>query len=876
VSFFFPHPSTREKMPDPPPKGIFPFFLKQSTLQKLGMKTGEAINDTVEYKFIPKEDIMKEIQMYGVMSDFEPAKKVVESYQGEKIMIYVDRANKYGDDYALIYSDEAKEEILKEFAEREDAVKEQLLAQLKAEEEKRAAEYARLNAVYEDKPIEPHPWSSSTLAETENEIRQSSYEPSRREVLSTEIIRPKRFTKQAYRLYDRNSDVGGIAEFRSQKDPNFKSVKESDRGIQVAAMCSDSSSQTTYYRSVNKAVQYESVSTTAPSSSSAPAPAVPSSSSSANASNNTAVAGVGTSTDTADLYNDNLLAFLEKATIRIEQALQQNESVDIFHETFRLLHDEEGNDSSQADNELRELRNFADANYSKSKALAAVDWMPKAHGMVAVSAVRNISFDQRIPILGQTHTSYIMLWDFRLLVKPLVLMQSHHEIFTFRFNRTDNGYLVGGCITGQVILWEITDAINLALKKNNRGSSSSSSATAGGGGDATANGNGNTASGGQDTIDDDEQELLPVLPKLISSVDHSHKKCVSDLFWLPPTTQLNFRGQIVGDEHLDGHSYQFITVAGDGMIMVWDIRYEKIFNDELKHIARPKHMPTEKSSNKGSNANTGVDGGSSSGSGIKPLWGPIFKTHLKRLEGVGELSLCRVCETTSNKSSSSSSMNNIVGSKSNGFSGDSKSQFMIATEEGDLIFADLSVRKSDQTATSNAVATEDEENEISCVRWITMDHPRPSVYLHESPFFPNIILTISDWYFHIWKIGEDRPLFTSPLSNSYLTSGSWSATRPAVIFIASGDGNILVWDFTDSSFHPSIELKAAHAKITSMEIYTSSRHQMLAVGDEMGTLHIFEMPRNLTKPVHKEESMMMKFLERELQVLLYFYSNLRH
>ena len=53
-----------------------------------------------------------------------------------------------------------------------------------------------------------------------------------------------------------------------------------------------------------------------------------------------------------------------------------------------------------------------------------------------------------------------------------------------------------------------------------------------------------------------------------------------------------------------------------------------------------------------------------------------------------------------------------------------------------------------------------------------------------------------------------------------------------------------------------------------MEIYTSGhgRHQLLAVGDEVGTLHIFEMPRTLIKPVHKEEAIMQKFLERELQV----------
>lgn len=53
-----------------------------------------------------------------------------------------------------------------------------------------------------------------------------------------------------------------------------------------------------------------------------------------------------------------------------------------------------------------------------------------------------------------------------------------------------------------------------------------------------------------------------------------------------------------------------------------------------------------------------------------------------------------------------------------------------------------------------------------------------------------------------------------------------------------------------------------------MEFLQSStaRQQLLAVGDEVGTLHIFEIPRNLIKPVHKEDAIMLKFLDREVQV----------
>eukprot|EP01031_Cornospumella_fuschlensis_P034522 gene34522-41799_t len=563
-------------MPETPPNGMLPLYLRGATLEKFHLKIGESLNDLVPYLFVPKEDIMKDIQVNGKTSDFEPGKKQIDSYTGDKILIYIDRDQKYGEVCLICYTNDAVDSIMSMISEQESAIQEQLKAELLAEEERRKAEEARLNVVYEDKPITPRPYVSVATHDTDSDVKP-------RDLISIEVSRPKRFIKQSYRFGDRNADVGGVAEFRAYKDPNFKQIREVDNGIQVAPLCAESAAQTTWYRSVNKAVQYES-------------------------------ASVGTD---SEVYTDSLLTFLEKATIRIEQALQQNEAVDLFSDTFRPQGEEEGGEV-QTENELRELKNFADANYSKSKALVAIDWMPKTQGMVAVSAVRNISFDQRIPILGQTHASYVMLWDFRLLVKPLVLMQSHHEVFTFRFNRTNPNFVAGGCITGQILLWEVNETVNHALRKNNRGSAQASSTA----------------------MDEDEDlNTAPLMPKYVSSVDHSHKKCVADLFWLPPTTQINYRGQIVAEEHLDGVSHQFVTVAPDGLIMVWDTRFEKIYNDELRHIGRSKHVPTEKSSSK-------------EGGHVKPLWAPIFKAHLKRLEGVGELSLCRVSETTNPTNSS--------------------------------------------------------------------------------------------------------------------------------------------------------------------------------------------------------------------------------
>ena len=235
------------------------------------------------------------------------------------------------------------------------------------------------------------------------------------------------------------------------------------------------------------------------------------------------------------------------------------------------------------------------------------------------------------------------------------------------------------------------------------------------------------------------------------------------------------------------------------------------------------------------------------------------------MEGVGELSLCKVTVS-----------GNLKANVANGTAlpGDIRSHLMISTEEGDVIFSDICAKKE---AAHHAREDEDEKEEgegggRQFVKWMARDHPRPCVALQQSPFFPDILLSVGDWNFHIWKVGEDKPLFVSPVSSEYLTCGAWSPTRPAVLFVAADSGHLLAWDFTDSSFRPSATLKATHTKLTSMEFFPSAqttKQQLLAAGDEAGTLHIFEMPRNLIRPVHKEANVMQGFLDREQELSVY-------
>jgi hypothetical protein len=77
---------------------------------------------------------------------------------------------------------------------------------------------------------------------------------------------------------------------------------------------------------------------------------------------------------------------------------------------------------------------------------------------------------------------------------------------------------------------------------------------------------------------------------------------------------------------------------------------------------------------------------------------------------------------------------------------------------------------------------------------------RPTLGLERSPFYEDLVLTIHDFHFAIWKTSidtQDTPIFRSANTfGSHNTCGCFSPSRPGVVFITKTDG-IDVWDFVD-------------------------------------------------------------------------------
>ena len=264
----------------------------------------------------------------------------------------------------------------------------------------------------------------------------------------------------------------------------------------------------------------------------------------------------------------------------------------------------------------------------------------------------------------------------------------------------------------------------------------------------------------------------------------------------------------------EGKSYHFVSCAEDGTINIWDTRSIEI--NELKSLA----------------------------SRGKPVtWTPFLTIQLHRAEG-GELGLSRILFEPNQTTPT----------------------FWAASDEGELAFVDWSIRPIQQG---------EEQRPAEYVQRIyeSERNSRPVLALERSPFYDDLLLTIHDFHFAIWKISlleREEPIFRSANTRgSQNTCGAFSPTRPGVIFITKNNG-IDIWDFYDQSNKPSIQMNLASQTITYFKFQQkyegqATRTQLMAYGDEAdGTLNLQEVAVNLRQPQENEEEEIRNFWENEV------------
>jgi len=753
------------------PLGVYPLFLTGASAAEFGL---DVCTVTDPYRMINRESLLKSIQFKGKISDFYVVQKEIDKYKGgDDIMICLDDDEIYGQNFFMCITEEECQRVV-----AEEEAKAATRPKEKKEKAPGESDDDDDDDDFEEVPYEPpvsKPWVSLG---SEAEIEEEAIIPTR-ERFVVQFQRKRREFGAVYRFSDRDSqDDPNVAQndCRQYKDPNFElRKKEHDIAIQACPEEVNAKTQTTWFRPANKCIQYESIDLPPRQKMDA-------------------------------LDSDKMVGFLAAIRPCLEEALQQNETVDIFGDEFADLADGEEGLGNKMDSDLKELHSFYHLSYCLGRNISYLQWQSKT--VVGTAGSRNVSFDDRVASAGKVHTGFILLWSFSDPINPQYVLEAPGDIYCFRFCPTNSDVVIGGLESGQVAIWNLAEARTAAREAK--------------------------ALTEESAEDGQSNNTVTCKASVITAVDSSHKKAITDLVWMPPTLDVSEKGRFRREEpdkesptsevcYTPGPNFSpgggvnmFLSVAGDGQALFWDMR--KSVEPPPDENAKKDDLPKKK---------------------VAEGWVPTAKMPLLNPDGGYELSPAQVCLEVPDDPTG-------------------HVRLYAATEEGEFTMVELM-----------GPAVEGVPH-VKGVKQVVPAHTAPCVSLQRSPFLPALFLSVGDWTFDLWMEGVASPLFVSPFCSCLYTCGAWSPSRAAVLFLGRSDGFIDIWDLNDRSHEPSMTVSATPGAITSMEFHVASANkQLLAVGDDQGTVHVMEIPRILRRPVPNEKAFAANFFGREEQRVLY-------
>ena len=737
------------------PEGVMPIFLTASTQEGYGVQDCSSIDPI---RWIPKQTFIDEIKFKGAISDMYVLKKEIEKYKGDELLLHYDDDEIYGQNFFICLKPEATVQFVEAQAAREEELKKSKKkgggggggdaggdAGGEDEDDYEEEEYV---------PPVSKPWAetSTTIAASEAEIVDEAVVETRERIVMSMVRKRKEFNVP-YKFSDRDAQEDPNItqnDCRPYKDPNFETKrKELHIGVQAVPGKDEQKTQTTWFRPVNKALQYESI-------------------------------GLDDRAKFDQLNSAEMRTFLRTVRERYEEALQQNETVDIYLDDFADLAEDESSLGNKTDSELKELQSYYHLQYCAGRELTHIQWQPQAKGVVAVAGARRMTFEERVNVSGKVHTGYILLWNFSDPIHPQVVLEAPGDVHCFRFCPTNPDLVIGGLESGQIAMWSLADARAAAREAKLLNDDSNEE-------------------GGSSTI--------TAQATLLSAADQSHKRTITDLMWLPASFEVTEnKGKFVRHAEAPPTQNQFASIGADGTLLFWDVR-------------KAQEQPEEKKEDPTPGAKKQKEG-----------WGPLAKMALNNPDSAMELAPVFGVLDVSDDAEGPCSVYTV-------------------TEEGEFATVDLSAPGV--------------ENFTKGVKAAIPGHYGACVALQRSPFVPKVHLSVGDWTFNVWREGTSKPLFSSPFCPTTYTCGAWSPTRPAVLFIGRADGMIDIWDLLDRSHEPSMTVAVTPALVTTLEFTLSGARQLLAVGDDQGTVHVMEVPRNLRRAANNEKAFAGNFFARE-------------
>lgn len=533
--------------------------------------------------------------------------------------------------------------------------------------------------------------------------------------------------------------------------------------------------------------------------------------------------------------NPNMVAFLNKVLSRTLHNLTLNYEVPIYTDDFSLFKEDDAIVGTRDDIMLQEKGNYTHAA-TKDRRVTCISWRSSKakDNYVCVASIASYSLEERLDAQRRCESSVSVVWEFPDPMHPRYILESPNEVQTIQFSPAFPHLIAGGAMNGQVYLWDLSQADDIAFLAEATGS------------DACP------ISGAKPEVrvsDMREVGEVPPMPDSVSGVslekdgdvfvprlqpfqssrvELSHRRPVHDLQWLPATLECTFDGKQVATDK----SHQFATVSDDGVMYVWDCRPEHLPQDKLRKL---KHQMK--------------------GGGSEVPWIPVLRYQLTKPDGSGDMMAFRFFF--------------------DGMTPNQGPSYSVAVGSTTGEFASCSLVSTNERH-SSSVPIFGNTKDTRIIRRLVNAHGGPVYCVQRHPLIGDVFLTCGDNCFKVWRAGMELPLYRSPTIEASVTCAAWSPGRPAMVFIGRSDGKIEVWDLLDRNNEPLLVHHMVQDAITTISFkplptYLSSKFtQQVAIGTNLGSFHWYNLPAVLSKAPNGEKRHFRAMLEREVRRAAYY------
>ena len=171
-----------------------------------------------------------------------------------------------------------------------------------------------------------------------------------------------------------------------------------------------------------------------------------------------------------DQMEEKLDKFIDRVAFRIEEALQSNEIINVFQDDFEMLADEMAAAGGKINSVKMTPRTFSESEYCHLKRVSCIKFHPTKPYLVAMSMIEYLKFHERAAITGKSFDSNVLIMNFsdNHIITLSHVLETPIEISAIEFHPENPNVIIGGCLNGQCIVWDITSTDNRITAGNKK------------------------------------------------------------------------------------------------------------------------------------------------------------------------------------------------------------------------------------------------------------------------------------------------------------------------------------------------------------------------------------------------------------------------